>query len=249
VTPPTTLVLWDVDQTLVDYRGLGRAWYAEALVTVLGIDLVHVPAFPGRTERGITVELLEAHGIAWTEEHVRRVHAELVSIAEAGRATMAERGRALPGAAAVLAALAGRPEVVQTLVTGNLPELAACKLAPLLPHHHLDLEVGGYGALSADRHVLVAAARAAAEAKYGTRFAADRVVVVGDTTHDVVGARQHGVVAVGVATGRDSAAELAAAGADVVLADLSDTGAVVAALLGWAGSPAGTRDGQLPSGA
>jgi phosphoglycolate phosphatase-like HAD superfamily hydrolase len=43
-----------------------------------------------------------------------------------------------------------------------------------------------------------------------------------------------GARAVGVATGGPAAAELAAAGADVVLPDLTDTAAAVAAIVGGA---------------
>ncbi|OLR94100.1 HAD family hydrolase [Actinokineospora bangkokensis] len=228
-----TLILWDVDQTLVHYSGLGRTWYAHAVRTALGLpELAHVPSFPGRTERGITVELLEAHGVEWTEEHVRAVFAELRVVAEADRPRMGELGRVLPGVVEVLAALDGVPGVVQTLVTGNLVELAECKLAPWGLGRHLDLAIGGYGDVSAERWELVAAAVGRAGEKHGVDFGRERVVVIGDTPHDVAGAHGAGAVAVGVATGRHSAGELRAAGADVVFDDLGETGAVVAALVG-----------------
>ncbi|GLW91021.1 HAD family hydrolase [Actinokineospora globicatena] len=243
MTEKRTLVLWDVDQTLVDYSGTGHRWYSQALVSVVGLELAHVPAFPGRTERSITVELLEAHGVEWTEEHVERMFAELIAIATAARPELPSLGRALPGAPQVLAALAERPEVVQSLVTGNLVELADCKLAAfdLLPH--VDLEIGGYGSVSTDRHELVAAAKRAAETKYGTTFDPRSIIVIGDTPHDVAAAHHHGAVGVAVATGRHSVEELVACGADVVLTDLSDTDAVIASLLRTA-----LPDDQLPFG-
>ncbi|GLZ40067.1 haloacid dehalogenase-like hydrolase [Actinokineospora sp. NBRC 105648] len=245
--PPSTLVLWDIDLTLVDYSGLGKLWYDQVALAVLGVELAHVPAFPGRTERSIAVEVLEAHGVEWTEDHVERMFAELVAIAAAARPELPELGRALPGAAAILRALDERADVVQSLVTGNLPQLADYKLAPFGLEHYLDLSVGGYGSLSTDRHELVSAAIRAAEAKYGARFAPGSVVVIGDTPHDVTAALHHGAVAVGVATGRHSAAELADSGAHLVLTDLSDTAAVLAALLGCTGSDVRGGGDQLPS--
>ncbi|WP_424185526.1 HAD family hydrolase [Actinokineospora sp. G85] len=241
---PTTAVLWDVDLTLVDYSGLGKVWYAEALADVVGVEMAHSPPWPGLTERGLAIGVLEANDVDWTEEHVEALYAALVRIAERGRHEMAERGRVLPGVPEVLAALAAEPSVVQTLVTGNLPELAEVKLAPLGLHTHLDLAVGGYGALSVDRHVLVEHAVAAVADKYGRR--PERVVVVGNTPLDVAGAVAHGAVAVGVATGRSGVEELAAAGAQVVFPDLSDTTAVLSGLLGVGHSP---RPGELRSGA
>ncbi|MGX7824971.1 HAD family hydrolase [Actinokineospora sp. 24-640] len=228
---PDLLVLWDIDLTLVDYSGIGREWYGQAMTAAHGLPISYVPMFPGRTERAITAELLEAHGIAVTEEAVQALFTELVAIADAARPSLPTAGRALPGAAALLAALAERPNVVQSLVTGNLPELAACKLEAFDLHHHLDFEVGGYGGVSADRHELVAAAMSAAAAKYGTAFEPGRVVVIGDTPHDVTAALHHGAIAVGVATGRSTPEELAESGADLVLADLSDTPVVLAALV------------------
>ena len=52
--------------------------------------------------------------------------------------------------------------------------------------------------------------------------AVGEVVVVGDTIHDIAAARANGAVAIAVATGGQTAAQLAAAGADVVLASLHE---------------------------
>jgi phosphoglycolate phosphatase-like HAD superfamily hydrolase len=56
-------------------------------------------------------------------------------------------------------------------------------------------------------------------------------VLIGDTPLDVVAAHEGGARAVAVATGPFGQSDLAAAGADAVLADLRDTDAVVAAAL------------------
>jgi phosphoglycolate phosphatase-like HAD superfamily hydrolase len=60
----------------------------------------------------------------------------------------------------------------------------------------------------------------------------ERLVVIGDSEHDVTGAHAVGAIAVGVATGDWSEAELAAAGADATLADLGELDRALAALLG-----------------
>ena len=64
-----------------------------------------------------------------------------------------------------------------------------------------------------------------AETKAEALREAGALVYVGDHVGDVVGARGAGAVAVAVATGPTSAADLAAAGADVVLDDLTQWGA------------------------
>lgn len=223
-----TLVLWDIDLTLIDVRGLGHDWYRTALRATSGLDLVHVPSFPGRTERAITRELLTAHDLEPTEELVARLHAELIDVATRERDLLPTRGHALPGALAALKALGAQEDVVQSLVTGNLVEIARYKLAAFGLDEHLDFEIGGYGSVSEHRPALVLEAVRLATAKHTREF---RPVVIGDTPHDVDAALHHGAVAIGVATGRSDVAELREAGAHVVLEDLSDTAAVLAAVL------------------
>jgi len=221
-------VLWDIDLTLVDYSGMGRRWYAEALATVVGVPLKHLPSFPGRTERSLAREFLTAHGIEHSDERVERFFAALTEQAEHDRPALPTLGRALAGAPEILSELGTRENVVQSLVTGNLPVLANYKLAAFDLHHHIDFETAGYGSLSEHRHDLVAAAITQSSAKHG---AFDTVVVVGDTPHDVAAGLHHGTTTVGVATGRFTADQLAESGAHVILPDLADTPAVARALL------------------
>ncbi|TDV46408.1 phosphoglycolate phosphatase-like HAD superfamily hydrolase [Actinophytocola oryzae] len=225
-------MLWDIDLTLVDYSGLGRRWYTDALHAVGGVPLRHLPSFPGRTERSLAREFLTAHGIEHSEERVELFFAALTALAEQDRATLPSLGRALVGASEILTELSTRANVVQSLVTGNLPELANYKLEAFDLHHHIDFEIGGYGSLSEHRHDLVAAAITQASTKHGDF---ETVVVIGDTPHDVAAGLHHGTTTVGVATGRFTAAELEESGAHVTLRDLSDTPAVAKALLPQAG--------------
>lgn len=222
-------MLWDIDQTLVDLRGAGRAWYAHALSDVLGITMTGMPPFFGRTERAITAEVLAAHGMQPDEDLIRQVWAALVAVSEATLPSLAGRGLALPGAADALAGLAAHGEVVQSLVTGNLREIAWHKLSAFDLHAHLDFDLGGYGSLSAHRPDLVAYAVGRAVSRHGEP---ESVIVIGDTPHDVEAALAHDAVAVAVATGRFSAADLRDAGAHIVLPDLADTSAVLTAILG-----------------
>ncbi|CAM3663709.1 haloacid dehalogenase-like hydrolase [Kibdelosporangium persicum] len=225
-----TLVLWDIDLTLVDLAGIGREWYSAALSNALGLTLSYLPTFPGRTERAITHELLSAHGAQATEEEIQAIFTELVTIAEADQHLLPERGRVLPGVLEVVAELGARDHVVQSLVTGNLPEVSHVKLAPFGLLEHIDLEIGGYGSLSADRSDLVSAAMDLAARKHGG-FEPESVVVIGDTPHDVQAALHHGAIAIGVGTGRHSLASLREAGAHAVFRDLSDTEKVLSAVL------------------
>jgi phosphoglycolate phosphatase len=228
----TRLVLWDIDHTLVDFAELGAAWYATAFTAATGAALRVHPVFGGRTELATTTELLTANGFEADEETIQALFKALVTESERGMHRFAAEARALPGAIEALNAFAGHGEVVQTLVTGNLPEISRHKLEAFDLLDHLDLEIGGYGTLSVHRPDLVPHAVALAAAKHGTRFDADAVVVIGDTPNDVQAALHHGAVSIAVATGRFTAEELRAAGAHTVLPDLADLNAVRAAVLG-----------------
>jgi phosphoglycolate phosphatase-like HAD superfamily hydrolase len=223
-------MLWDIDHTLVDYTGIGRSWYVSAL-RAMGVELHTHPDYSGRTERAISTDALASHGVEPTEDNIQRLWRELITLTEEAAGTLHQAGRALDGASAALAAMAEHG-AVQTLVTGNLPEISRHKLSPFDLDEHLELEIGGYGSLSVHRPDLVPHAVAAAAAKHGTRFAPEQVVIIGDTPHDVRAALDHGAVAVAVATGHYSADELAAAGAHTVLPDLADPESVRQALLG-----------------
>ncbi|TWP50161.1 haloacid dehalogenase [Lentzea tibetensis] len=225
-----TLVLWDIDRTLVHLGGLGLNWYRDALTAVAGVELTHLPSFGGRTEQAISRDILRLHGVAPTDELVASLHAELVAAADRDATRIGSHGRALPGASEALAGLAAVAGVVQTVVTGNLPTIARQKLTPFGMDAHVDFSIGGYGSLSEFRPDLVTEALRLATAKHGV--AAASVVVIGDTEHDVEAALHHGFRAIGVATGSCGADELRAAGAHAVFADLSDTDEVLSAVLG-----------------
>ncbi|MER7011155.1 haloacid dehalogenase-like hydrolase [Saccharopolyspora sp. NPDC000359] len=226
----TRLVLWDIDLTLVDARGFGPRWYRQALAAVTGQVLEQMPDTAGRTELAITTDVLENHGVPADDSTISAMFTALTSAVAETRAELAERGSALPGAAEALEALSLKPGFVQTLVTGNLAEVAFHKLESFDLHHHVDFEIGGFGAGSVHRHDLIADSVTKAADQHGTEIAPSSVVVVGDTPHDVAGALRFGAVAVGVATGSSTEAELHAAGAHAVLPDLADTGAVLTAL-------------------
>lgn len=222
-------MLWDIDHTLVSLPGIGKSWYASAM-GALGWDLNIHPDYSGRTERAISTDVLTSHGIEPTEANIQRLWKELIKLSDADRSTFSQIGHALEGALSTLAA-AAELGAVQTLVTGNLPEISLHKLTAFGLDQHLELEIGGYGSLSLHRHDLVLHAIPATEAKHRCRFTPDRVVVIGDTPNDVRAALNSGVVAAAVATGRYSAQELTDAGADIVFTDLSEPDVVSKSLL------------------
>ena len=220
------LVLWDVDYTLVSADGLGTRLYEVVFREMFGRELTAVAPKAGRTDRAIIGDTLALAGVS-----LANVDAFLAALARAA-ADGAVRGqvRPLAGASDAIAALASSTGIRQSVLTGNIRPLAALKLRLAGLGDHLDLDVGAYGDVHEVRAELVTVARHAARQAYGTDFPGSSTVLVGDTPLDVEAALAAGARAVTVATGSYSAAELAAAGAHVVLPDLTDTALVLAAI-------------------
>jgi phosphoglycolate phosphatase-like HAD superfamily hydrolase len=182
--------------------------------------------FSGRSDSALFLDAARAHSVPSPENEVARyVEAYVPHMNSALRETS---GRLMPGIVAALAALAGRDDVVQGLGTGNFRRTGEAKL------HHYGIAdffpgfVGGFGDDDERREELV---RIGIE-RLGGAGNGSRVVVIGDTPHDVAAARANNAFALAVATGKDTVDELTAAGADVALADLADTRRVVEVILG-----------------
>jgi phosphoglycolate phosphatase len=219
--------MWDIDYTLLRGGGVAaRAWQA-AFTELTGVAWRSTPIFGGRTDMDICIEVFDTHGV--TDCTPERFFVRYVEKVRASRHEFGEQGSLLPGVRDVLARLRADPAVVQTLVTGNVPEVAEAKVAAFDLAGAFDAEVGGYGTDDSVRATLVRRSLERAEAKYGEAF---RPVVIGDTVYDITAALANDALAVGVATGGTSVEQLVLAGAHVVLPDLSDVEAAVRALGG-----------------
>ena len=278
------LVLWDIDGTLLNADGVGRDLYDAVFLQLFGRTLSAYAPMAGRTDRAIILETLSLAGVDEPRRYVDPFIAGLCEHASSVRSAVADRGHALPGAAAVLATLgsftggngpflaapprpapatAAQPvtapslaapplappsltappvfadvtdggRIHQSVLTGNIRSVAEVKLAALGLREWLDLCIGAYGDDHEDRTELVHVARRRAAAVHGrsaAEFGGTATVVIGDTPLDIAAALAAGARAVGVATGSYSTDDLAMAGADAVLPDLTDTAAVLRALL------------------
>jgi phosphoglycolate phosphatase-like HAD superfamily hydrolase len=214
--------MWDVDYTLLRGGGVASSAWRAAFTELTGVAWRETPVFGGRTDLDICAEVFATHEV--TDCTPERFFLRYVAEFRRTQHLIAEQGRLMPGVRDVVSRLGDDPGVVQTLVTGNVPEVAAAKVAAFELSGSFDAEVGGYGTDDSVRATLVKRSLERAEAKYGERF---RPVVVGDTVHDVTAALANGAFAVAVATGATTMADLALAGAHAVLPDLSDVDATV----------------------
>lgn len=230
--PPVAIIAWDIDGTLVRFRGANIDPALElAIAMARGIDpatVQFVDEIQGRTASTIisqwgrrqsldraSIEAL----VADAQSHLRTIHdRHMVDIA-AGYCL-------LPGCREVMDRIA-ELGWVQTLVTGNYRVTAKAKLGPFGLDRHIDFDLGAFaedGDAKADLGPVL-------RARVAARFAGGEscpVILIGDTPEDVQCAHQAGFGAVAVATGAGHTAEqLADAGPDYLLTDLHDTSHVI----------------------
>ncbi|HLN60339.1 MAG TPA: HAD family hydrolase [Symbiobacteriaceae bacterium] len=207
-----TLLVFDLDGTLVTTRA-GRHAFNRALERVFGLTeaAARVP-MAGRTDPEIFREICGQHGLdpaafgAWKLEFLADLAEQLTH----------DPGFVHPGVGELLQFCVSDDRFALALGTGNVEEGARMKLAP----HDLNryFPTGGFGEDGATRAELIARAIDRSEEQYGCKF--DRVLVIGDTPHDIACGKANGCLTVGVATGYHSREELLQCGADLVLPDL-----------------------------
>lgn len=234
------LILFDIDATLLSTQRAGVLAMGDAGRELFG------PAFDedcidyaGRLDPLIIADLLRAHD--------RPTAAPDIEMFRAGyRKHLFERlktpgvARALPGVPELLDAVERAAGVTIGVLTGNYADTGAGKLAAAgIDVDRFAVRVWGdespFDPPARDHLPGVALDRHAAMS--GSRLPGERVLIVGDTVHDVACARAHGCRSLGVATGKYSREDLLASGADRAENDLTDTGG----LLEWIMTPTGSR--------
>ena len=182
----------------------------------------------GRTDPWVLAQLAAGNGVSPDAPELARFHDVYLKHLEVEIEKPGPRKGLMPGVRALLDTLAARDDIHLALLTGNYERAARLKL------EYFDLwryfRGGAYGDEAFDRNALVPKALASVAAAGGPAIAPRDAVVIGDTPLDVACARTAGARSIAVATGSYDVSSLGAAGADVVLTDLSDVAAVLRAL-------------------
>ena len=214
------LVLWDIDNTLLYTGGAGSLGMRRAFRDLYGIDDAFGRIeFSGRTDTAIFRDCAREHGFdeaTLVTEQRRFMDTYFPHLASALGET---DGALMPGVAELLDALGARDDVAQALGTGNFRRGGEIKLRQYGIDRHFPGMPGGFGEDSESRDEVIGGA-----IRRLTNGTGARVVVIGDTPHDVTAARASGAFALAVATGRNPVDELLACGADAALEDLRDLG-------------------------
>jgi phosphoglycolate phosphatase-like HAD superfamily hydrolase len=237
------LILFDIDGTLLSAAGAGRRAIHTALRETFGSVGPDTYWFDGKTDRQIVRDLMRSDGHsdetidarmeAVLDRYLERLHLELED--------PAHPARLYPGVDELLDALEAREDVVIGLLTGNIEAGARAKLVAtgLDPARFV---IGAFGSDHESRPELPAIALRRAGRLLGTEIAGDAMVVIGDTPADIECGRSIGARAIGVATGRFTAAELKKHAPSAVFDDLAPTALVMSAILGNGMGPPHARN-------
>jgi phosphoglycolate phosphatase-like HAD superfamily hydrolase len=228
-SPRTTLVLFDIDGTLLLSGGAGKQALNETFEEQFGVagafDGIPVA---GRTDPLLLDDALARSGKTAAPELRARFHDRYCELLAERIHNPLPRKGLMPGVRTLLARLEGRADLRSALLTGNFARAAQIKLEYFGLWRHFACGAYGDDAPSRDELVPVAVARAREQ---GIDIRSPRqVVVVGDTPLDIRCARAGGAWSVAVATGSFDVAELRSHGADRVLPDLADTAGCVEVL-------------------
>jgi len=226
------LVLFDIDGTLLKSEGVGRASMENALREVFGTSGAEEYRYDGKTDRQIVREVMsrEGHRNETIDEKMQAVMERYVGGLESRIAGGGYKVNTLPGVRELLDALEKRADIVLGLLTGNIIEGARRKLAAAGVDFSR-FKVNAFGSDDEHRPNLPAVARQRAKDALGLEVDGARMFVIGDTPADIACGRELGARAIAVATGHYSVEDLRAHDPFAVFEDLSNTPAVLAAIV------------------
>lgn len=222
-----TLLLFDIDGTLITTGGAGYRAIKQAVEMTLGVKraLEGIPV-AGRTDSIILRDAVRAlDGRELTAHLLDQLRTTYMGTLRAEIDRVRGGPGVLPGVRTLLARLAGDPDFHVALLTGNFSQTAEIKLAYFDLWQHFPW--GAFGEDAVHRNDLLPVAIARYRVRTGLDVASSDIVIIGDTPNDVEVARAGGARSVCVTTGQFDRQALLDAGADVVFADLSDVDEVI----------------------
>jgi phosphoglycolate phosphatase-like HAD superfamily hydrolase len=226
------VVLFDIDGTLLLSDGAGRRAMERVLVETFGTAGPKSYRYGGKTDKLIVRETMRLAGIpeADVEAAMDAVIAAYLRNLREELAGNANAARALPGVFELLDAVERHNDLVLGLLTGNVVEGAGVKLRAVRVDPDR-FKVGAFGSDHEERPMLPPIAQRRASELLGHEVPGDRLIIIGDTEHDMTCGLGVGARAIGVATGGVPRHELEAHAPAAVFDDFRDTARVMEAIL------------------
>lgn len=215
---PPTILMFDLDGTLVTTGGAGRKAMDQAFQERHGRrDLLNF-TLAGLTDKLIVRRALEGAGLSGTDADIDAVLRRYLELLE-HQVDQAEGYRVLPGVEALLRDIWSRRKVAMGLGTGNLEPGARIKLKRGKLNRFFNF--GGFGSDAEDRSALLWTGIQRGAKRLHLPPERCQVTIIGDTPRDVSAALELGYRSVGVATGPHSRQDLLRAGATAALEDFT----------------------------
>ena len=218
-----TVLLFDVDGTLVTTCGAGRRAIERAFELRHGTKEIVNFSFGGMTDKAIVRDALLTLGQPYADQadleretdDMLRFYLEVL-VEEVARTPI----RIHDGMLRAMDMAEARSDVALGLGTGNIRKGAEIKLGCVGIFHRFSF--GGFGDDSIDRPTLLMAGARRGADKLGLPIEDCRIVVIGDTPKDIAGAKAIGAESIAVATGMHDIAELKQCDPTAALANLAD---------------------------
>ncbi|HEY8343195.1 MAG TPA: HAD hydrolase-like protein [Calditerricola sp.] len=207
------LFIWDIDGTLTQAPGVGRAVMEQVFRELFGIDnALDGISMAGSLDSVIVGTVFDRFGLdrrllpEYWARYCVRLEAALAADPTA---------RTTPNIETVLTELDADPRAYNVLGTGNIERGAWIKLRRFGLDRFFD--VGGFGDEPQARWRVIETAVQRAKDHYGVAFAPEQITVIGDTPRDIEAGKRLGVRTVAVATGPYDVDALAACKPTAVL--------------------------------
>ncbi|WP_225414108.1 HAD family hydrolase [Stigmatella hybrida] len=227
-----TVLLFDIDGTLVTTGGAGRRSIARAFEKLYRRpDACSSFSLSGMTDRAIVRKAMGIIGVEPRPEAIDELLATYLGLlAEEVKQAVDHEYFVHAGMREAVLEARGRTGVAVGIGTGNVREGARIKLERVGIYEQFAF--GGFGCDHEDRVELIRHGATCGAKLLDAPLEECRVVVIGDTPKDVAAAKGIGALCIGVGTGQFTPQALLEAGADFAFSDFTARGAIDALLHG-----------------
>jgi len=224
-----TLLLFDIDGTLLLTGGAGKVAFEEAFEEIFEIPNSWGGLDPhGKTDPAIFDEVAKRElGRLLSPSEFDLLMERYEEIFEE-RIKQSPRFELMPGVIEILEHLSKDKNIFLALATGNFERAGRMKLKHGAVEHYF--LTGGFGNDARERDKILLAAVAYSEEFARKRFEKRKIFVIGDTEYDIAAARKAGLRSIAVLTNGRTRKSFVEDPPDHILQDLTDIPAFLACL-------------------
>jgi len=226
-----TLLLFDIDGTLLLTGGAGKVAFEEAFEELFEIPDSWGNLDPhGKTDPAIFDEVAQRKLGRLLTSGESDLLMELYEELFEAHIQRSPRFELMPGVVEILEHLSKDPAVFLALATGNFEGAGHMKLKRGKIDHYF--HTGGFGNDAREREKILLAAVDYSEELAKERFEKNRTFVIGDTEYDIAAAKKAGLRSIAVLTNGRTRKHFEKDPPDHILQDLTDISAFMACLNG-----------------